>query len=135
MMNPTALLRAVRPAAVLGLALLLTQAGWAAGAAPPPPPGGSIATLPLGTYTCELPGDASGAAGKPMADYEFRIVNSSSYKAGGMRGSYLFVGDRVAMTGGKLKGLKLRRVSATFLRQVDPDGTDGDMRCVRSSRK
>lgn len=125
-----------RPAAVLlGFALLVTQAGCAVGATPPPAPGGAIATLPLGTYACEMPGDAGGAAGKPMADYEFRIVNSSSYKAGGIRGSYLFVGDRVTMTGGKLKGLKLHRISATFLREVKPDGTNGDLRCVRASRK
>jgi hypothetical protein len=100
----------------------------------PPPPGGAIATLPLGTYTCEMPGDAGGAVGKPVPDHEFRIVNASSYKAGGIRGSYLFVGDRVTMTGGKLKGLKLHRISTGFLRKIEDNGADGDLRCVRSSR-
>lgn len=121
--------------AVLGLALLLTAPGCAASPTPPPAPGGAIATLGLGTYTCEMPGDASGAAGKPMPDHEFRVVNASSYKAGGIRGSYLFVGDKVTMTGGKLKGLKLHRISAGFLREIEADGSDGDMRCVRTSRK
>ncbi|EJL35304.1 hypothetical protein [Novosphingobium sp. AP12] len=121
--------------AVAGLALLLAQTGCAASATPPLAPGGAIATLALGSYTCEMPGDAGGAVGKPVPDYAFRVVNSSSYKAGGIRGSYLFVGDRVTMTGGKLKGLKLHRISAGFLREVKPDGTDGDLRCVRASRK
>ncbi|HUD28281.1 MAG TPA: hypothetical protein VMQ93_05365 [Novosphingobium sp.] len=116
-------------------ALLLAATGCAASATPPPAPGGAISTLALGTYTCELPGDAAGAVGKPMPDQEFRIVNSSSYKAGGIRGSYLFVGDRVTMTGGKLKGLKLHRISTGFLRKVEADGSDGELRCVRTSHK
>lgn len=135
MMHAPARLSTLRPAAVLGLAILLVPAGCAASPTPPSVPGGSIATLPIGTYTCEMPGDAGGAAGKPMPDFEFRIVNSSSYKAGGIRGSYLFVGDRVTMTGGKLKGLRLHRISTGFLREIGPQGTDGDMRCVRTSRK
>jgi len=41
----------------------------------------------------------------------------------------------VVMTGGKLKGLTLHRISEGFLREINPDGTDGPMRCVRISRK
>jgi len=126
---------ACRLPALLGPALLMAASGCAASAPPPPITGGPVSTLALGTYTCEMPGDAGGAAGKPVADYEFRIVNSSSYKAGGIRGSYLFVGDRVKMTGGKLKGLELHRVSEGFLRQVDDKGADGEMRCIRVSHQ
>jgi hypothetical protein len=122
-------------ALVLTSALWAALSGCAAGAAPPPVPGGPIATLPIGTYTCEMPGDAGGAAGKPVADHVFRIVNSSSYKVGAVRGSYLFVGDRVTMTGGTLKGLRLHRISSTFLRQVKDDGSDGEMRCVLTSHR
>ncbi|MFD2402731.1 hypothetical protein [Novosphingobium soli] len=117
---------------VLGV-LLAASPAIAAEAAPVP--GGAISTLPLGTYTCEMPGDASGPAGKPVPDHEFRVVNASSYKVGSVRGSYLFVGDRVTMTGGKLKGLALHRVSEGFLRELRPDGTDGEMRCVRTGRR
>jgi hypothetical protein len=100
---------------------------------PPPVPGGLIGVLAIGAYSCETPGDSKGPAGKPMPDFDFRIVNASSYKAGGIRGSYLYTGDRVVMTGGKLKGLKLRRISAGFMRQITDAGTDGEMRCVLTS--
>lgn len=122
------------------LAVLLAAAGvpavtaCAAGTPPPPVPGGRIGTLALGNYTCELPGDAGGPTGTPMPEYDFRIVNASSYKAGGIRGSYLYTNDRVVMTGGKLKGLTLHRISTGFLRQITEDGSDGPMRCVRTSR-
>lgn len=103
--------------------------------APPPVRGGPIGTLPFGTWTCEMPGDASGPAGKPLSEFEFRIVNASSYKAGGIRGSYLFVGNTVTMTGGKLRGLRLHRISTTFLREIGADGSDGEMRCVLSGKR
>jgi hypothetical protein len=123
------------PLAFAAPALLLATAGCAADAPPPSVAGGAISTLPLGTYTCELPGDAAGDAGKPVQDHEFRVVNSSSYKVGAVRGSYLFVGDRVTMTGGSLKGLRLHRISGNFLRQVKDDGSDGEMRCVLTSHR
>lgn len=128
--------RAAAPLALLAATLLSMEAGCAASASPPlPVPGGPISTLQIGTYSCELPGDAGGDAGKPVGDHTFRVVNSSSYKVGAVRGSYLFVGDRVTMTGGTLKGLKLHRMSNTFLRKVNEDGSDGEMRCVLSSHK
>lgn len=82
-----------------------------------------------------MPGEAGGLVGKPLPEYEFRIVNASAYKAQGERGSYLYVGDTVTMTGGKLKGLKLHKLSGNFLRKVEANGSDGEMRCVRTSRK
>lgn len=120
----------MQPFALIAATVMLSATGCATSTPPPYVPGGAIATLPLGTYACELPGDAGGAAGIVQVDYAFRIVNSSSYKADDIRGSYLLVGDYVTMTGGKLKGLKLHRISSTFLRQVQPDGTDGQLRCV-----
>ncbi|MCJ2177601.1 hypothetical protein [Novosphingobium album (ex Hu et al. 2023)] len=126
--------RAALLATLLAVAGVPVVTACAASAPPPPVPGGRIDTLALGHYTCELPGDAGGPSGTPMPEYDFRIVNASSYKAGGIRGSYLFAGDRVVMTGGKLKGLTLRRISIGFLRQIAEDGSDGPMRCVRTSR-
>lgn len=107
-----------------------------ASAPPPPVPGGPIGTLILGQYSCELPGDAGGPVSVPTPEYDFRIINSSSYRTGdGMRGSYLRTGNTVVMTGGALAGLRLRRTSDAFLREVLPDGTDGDMRCVLTRRR
>ncbi|WP_232491929.1 hypothetical protein [Novosphingobium kaempferiae] len=123
--------------ASLPVALLLALASGCASAEPAPPPvsGGLISTLPIGTYTCELAGDAGGLVGKPLPEYAFRVVNASAYKAGGIRGSYLLTGEYVTMTGGKLKGLKLHRLKDTYLRKVEADGSDSEMRCVRSSRR
>ncbi|MET1754884.1 hypothetical protein ABVV53_05335 [Novosphingobium sp. RD2P27] len=100
-------------------------------AAPPPAvPGGLIGTLPLGIYTCELPGDAGGPIRVAADEFDFTVVHGSSYRSGGDRGSYLLTGDLVTMTSGKLNGLKLHRISSGFLRRVEPDGTDGALRCV-----
>lgn len=96
----------------------------------PPVPGGLIGTLEQGKYTCELPGDASGPTRIQASEFDFTIVRGSSYRADGRRGSYLLTGDVVQMTGGKLKGLKLHRVSNGFLRRIEPDGQDGELRCV-----
>lgn len=117
-------------AAVLTLPALLASAPALASSKPPPVPGGLLSTLTLGNYTCELPGDAGGPAGVPVPAYSFRIVSSSTYKNEGVRGSYLFIGQRVMMTGGRLKGFALHRISDGFLRKIGPDGKDEDMRCV-----
>lgn len=135
-MMPSFASRPVLAAATLLATVLPAATACTAGSAPPPPvPGGRIHTLAIGQYSCEMPGDATGPAGKAVPEYDFRVVNASSYKAGGLRGSYLYTGSRVVMTGGKLKGLTLHRISEGFLREVNPDGTDGPMRCVRTSRK
>lgn len=134
-MNSANVRLAARNLALMGLVAAFSSAGCATAPAPQPVPGGRIFTLPLGTYTCELPGDPGGPAGKAQADYEFRVVNASAYKSGGIRGSYLFTGTTVVMTGGKLKGLTLHKISNGFLRQVRKDGTDGDLRCVLTSHR
>lgn len=99
-------------------------------AAAPAVPGGLIGTLNLGYYSCELPGDASGPIRVPAQEFDFKVVRGSSYRTEGSRGTYLLTGDVVTMTGGKLKGLKLRRISNGFLRQIEKNGQDGEMRCV-----
>jgi hypothetical protein len=117
--------RAALPILVPGLAILLT------GAAPPAPvPGGLIGTLKLGRYSCELPGDAGGPVRVAAKDFDFTVIHGSSYRIGSSRGSYLLTGDLLTMTGGKLKGLKLHRISDGFLRRIEANGTDGEMRCV-----
>ncbi|MCB2080845.1 MAG: hypothetical protein KDE55_24485 [Novosphingobium sp.] len=97
-------------------------------------PGGQIGTLEQGRYTCELPGDASGATGEHVPEADFRIVSASSYRANGRIGSYLLTGDRVVMTSGPHQGVRFHRVSTGFLRVIGKDGKDGPLRCVLTTR-
>ena len=112
---------------VAAIALLLAAPAAAA-------PGGEIATMPRGDYVCELPGDATGPAGKPVPEEDFTIVTASSYRAGGAMGSYLLTGDRLTMTGGLHRGKRYHRLSEGFVRLIGPDGQDSDLRCVRRKR-
>lgn len=93
--------------------------------------GGAIGTVQIGTYVCELPGNAVGPAGLRQPDEDFRITNASSYAVGEARGSYLLIEDAMVITSGPKRGQKFRRVSAGFLRKLAADGSDSDLRCVR----
>ena len=97
-------------------------------------PGGDLGTLQLGSYACELPGDATGPAATPVPAEGFTVINASSYQAAGGRGSYLRTGSRVTMTSGPKRGQQFHRISAGFLRKIGPDGADSDLRCVRTTR-
>jgi hypothetical protein len=108
------------------LLLIILAAGPAIAA-----PGGPIATLQLGAYVCELPGDATGPAGVRMPVEDFSIINASSYATVSGRGSYLLTGDVMIVTSGPKKGQRFRRVSTSFLRLLGADGTEGTLRCVR----
>lgn len=111
-------------------ALLMTALAVPLAAAP----GGGIATMPIGTYVCELPGDAAGPAGKHVPEADFSIVSASSYQAGTAMGAYLLTGDRLTMTSGPRRGQRYHRLSTGFLRLIGPDGKDSDLRCVRQTR-
>ena len=120
-------MRRVLSAATIALALI---AAAPPSEPPPPVPGGLIGTLPQGRYTCELPGNAGGPIRVAASEFDFTVILGSSYRAGGERGSYLLTGDVVQMTDGKLKGLKLHRISSGFLRRIDANGLDSELRCV-----
>ncbi len=94
-------------------------------------PGGPIGSLRAGDYICELPGDATGAAGIRQPQENFRILNANSYQTASGRGAYLLTGDLLAMTSGPKAGQKFRRISDRFLRLIGSDGEDGPLRCVR----
>jgi hypothetical protein len=96
--------------------------------------GGEIGTLEQGRYTCELPGDATGPAGRHVPEADFTVISASSYRANGTLGSYLLTGDRVVMTNGPHRGQKFHRLSRGFLRRVNADGSDGALRCVLGRR-
>ena len=94
-------------------------------------PGGPIGTLPLGYYSCELPGDALGAAGEHQPESDFAITHASSYRSATGKGIYLLTGDRLVFTSGPFDGIKFHRLTDGFLRRTEADGSDGDLRCVR----
>ncbi|WP_336986622.1 elongation factor P [Altererythrobacter aquiaggeris] len=96
--------------------------------------GDTLATLPRGSYGCELPGNAAGPAGIPVDEMSFKIENASSYNSARGSGTYLLTGRTVRMTSGPLRGLKFDRVGRTMLREITEDGTPGRMRCVLYGR-
>lgn len=93
--------------------------------------GGALKTLPQGVYQCALPGDAAGAAWRPVEGMDFTIINASSYESDLGRGTYLLKGDRLIFTRGPLKGLRLKRQGDYTLRALETDTSLGAMRCVR----
>lgn len=94
-------------------------------------PGGMIDALSPGSYVCELPGDATGPAGRRQNGEGFTVLNAGTYEAGGLRGTYLLTGDLLTMTSGPKNGHKFRRLSDNFLRRLGPDGKESALRCVR----
>ncbi len=91
---------------------------------------GPIDTVPRGSYVCEMPGDAAGQAGIPQPDRSFRIKSSSRYATSRGGGLYLRRGDRLNMTSGPLKGETYLVIRPGFLRERQPDGKPGRLRCV-----
>ena len=112
-------------------AVLFTSVATSASPTPLPQEG-RLDTLPIGTYQCTLPGDASGPAWHRIPEADFTILNASSYEAKGSSGLYLLRGDLVTFTRGPLKGMNLERTGRTMLRERADDGTLGEMRCVRA---
>ncbi|MEY4160904.1 MAG: hypothetical protein RLZZ136_1525 [Pseudomonadota bacterium] len=93
-------------------------------------PGGVIATLPLGDFVCELPGNAEGPVGLRMPASDFTVLNASSYRTSSGQGTYLLTGDRLVMTAGPLRGSQYRAISPKFLRRLDGNSQDTRLRCI-----
>ena len=130
--------RGWRALSLRGACWQLRDLGLVAGLLFAPPalaaPGGDIATLPIGDYICELPGDAAGPAGRHVPAEDFAVVTASSYRALGTLGSYLLTGRQLVMTSGVHKGKRYHRLSGGFLRRIGADGKDSSLRCVRHIR-
>lgn len=94
-------------------------------------PGGSIATMATGRFDCERPGDALGPAVRRVPEAGFRLLIGSSYEVDGQSGSYLMTGEVLVMTSGPHKGRRFHRDSNNALRELRPDGSPGELRCVR----
>ncbi|MEM7700976.1 MAG: elongation factor P [Pseudomonadota bacterium] len=94
--------------------------------------GRPLRTLPHGTYSCALPGDANGDATTPVESEGFRIVPGSGYRdAEGVRGLYLLRGTRVTFTSGSKKGQRFERLGNNTLQRLKDDGSKSRMTCIR----
>ncbi len=111
---------------------LIAAAGAAlAGATADAAENGRLGTLPVGQYLCALPGDATGAAWRLVADKSFTISNGSTYYAKDGAGTYLLLGDRVTFTRGPMNHMRFKRIGNTSIQMVDDKGELTDLRCVR----
>ena len=96
--------------------------------------GGPIDTILLGYYACELPGDATGPAGHRHPEADFWVIAGSSYRTDQGHGAYLLTGSQVTMTSGPMRGARFHQISNGFLRKLNADGTDTELRCIRRTR-
>ena len=65
---------------------------------------GPVGTAARGSYSCELPGNAAGAAGIAQPEANFRIASASRYQSAQGDGTYLRQGDTIRFTSGPRKG-------------------------------
>lgn len=114
----------IRRAALPLIALLATSPALAA-------PGGVLGTLPIGRFTCETGGDVSGPASNHLPELDFAVVRGSSYDTPKGAGTYLLVEKNMVMTSGPMKGRKFHRISPRYLRELDSDGKEGPVRCIK----
>ena len=92
---------------------------------------GPVGTAERGSFSCELPGDAAGAAGIAQPQDNFRIASASRYQSAQGDGTYLRQGDTIRFTSGPRKGEAYGLESENFLRRLGPDGKPTRLRCVR----
>ena len=95
-------------------------------------PGGELATLALGKWFCEMPGDAAAPA-VPVPTETFTAVPDSTYIASDeVAGSYLLLGDELVMTTGALRGHRFHLETAATIHRIDDKGNETALRCVRA---
>ena len=95
-------------------------------------PGGELATLALGKWFCEMPGDAAAPA-VPVPTETFTAVPDSTYIASDeVAGSYLLLGDELLMTTGALRGHRFHLETAATIHRIDDKGKETALRCVRA---
>jgi hypothetical protein len=96
-------------------------------------PGGYLRVLLKGYWVCELQGDATTPAARQLQD-SFRVIADSSYRTTkGEAGTYLLLGNDLAMTAGPFRGRKFRLVGQGILHAVDATGKRTNERCVRQA--
>lgn len=95
---------------------------------------GPVATAERGVYSCEMPGDAAGAAGIRVPEKDFRIRSASRYKSDQGNGVYLRKGNVIRFTSGPRSGEAYIIVNSNFMRELGADGKPGRLRCIRTGR-
>ncbi|MFM6830173.1 MAG: hypothetical protein ACKOVA_07580 [Novosphingobium sp.] len=95
-------------------------------------PGGKLGVLPQGSWTCEIPGDATVMpVAKPEAS--FAIVPDSSYVApDGSRGSYLLLAESVTLTSGVFSGRRFIMDGSEIMRELGQGDAPSGLRCVHA---
>jgi hypothetical protein len=94
-------------------------------------PGGALRVLQKGNWVCESPGDATTPPVRRLQD-SFRVIADSSYRTTtGEGGTYLLLGDELAMTGGPFDGRRYRLSGQGMLHPLDATGVPTTERCVR----
>ena len=117
-----------------GRSLILAVLACAAPALAPAHAQGDLGTLPTGRYLCELPGDATGLASRPLDGHWFDIVNASRYVTDGGDGTYLLIDRSVVFTRGPMRGARFDWNGMRALKRTDLSGELARMRCVRTGR-
>lgn len=99
------------------------------------PADGPLRVMPMGSYACSLPGDATGPARQPIEGSEFSIASASRYVSAAGNGTYLLSGERLVFTRGPMNGMRFMRTSETVLQEIDADGQRKRMRCDLITRR
>lgn len=107
------------------LALLIFGANPALAA-----PGGYLHVLLGGAWVCETQGDAT-APPVPKPQDSFQVIADSSYRTGnGAIGTYLLLGNDLAMTSGPFRGRRYKLTGLGILHPADNAGKQAEARCV-----
>jgi len=93
--------------------------------------GGMLRTLEHGSWSCALPGDASGAAWRPVPEADFSVGPSSSYESEAGRGTYILRGRILTFTRGPKKGERFEQVGRNTIQVLEADGSTGTLTCTR----
>ncbi len=115
------------PLLALGLpaASLLAQPVAASGDGP-------LAMMPVGSYQCERAGPPPHLIPQAVAELNFRILGSTSYKsADGQRGTYLLSARELVMTSAGLQGHRFSVRSTGRVDHLDSAGQLDGISCMR----
>jgi hypothetical protein len=92
-----------------------------------------LRVLLKGYWLCETQGDATAPPVRQLQD-SFRVIPDSSYRTTrGDTGTYLLLGNDMAMTGGPFRGRRYRLVGLGILHPLDAAGKRTTERCVRQA--
>lgn len=117
-------------ATILTLGLTISLIGFSEAAHAVP--GGKLQTLQLGSWTCEVPGDAT-VLPVEKPELGFITVPDSSYVApDGTRGSYLRLAGEITLTSGAFSGRRFIMDGEEIMRELGEGNQPSGIRCVHA---